>query len=304
MTVYVAHDVKAAIEAAIEEDQGATYRMWLGRVIPHMGDAYNAENHPFRSHMGASMIGKECGRAIWYSWNWVTRPKFSGRMLRLFNRGHLEEARFIAQLLTIGVKVWQQDANGKQYRISDAGGHFGGSGDGIAACLPGINADQQVLLEFKTHSEKSFKDLVANGVRESKPEHFFQMQTYMHKMGLCLALYGAVNKNNDETYWEWVVLEPETGEQLIDRAVKLVGFDGVPPRMSESPGAWKCKMCDHRPVCHLGAAPDVNCRTCAYSRPGTDGTGLWYCHQGMTPEPLKDEIKYNGCNHYTKRASL
>ena len=41
-------------------------------------------------------------------------------MLRLFNRGHIEEARFIAMLLTIGMPVYQQDAEGKQFRI-----HFG-----------------------------------------------------------------------------------------------------------------------------------------------------------------------------------
>ena len=27
----------------------------------------------FRSHLGASLIGKECERALWYDFRWVTR---------------------------------------------------------------------------------------------------------------------------------------------------------------------------------------------------------------------------------------
>ena len=45
----------------------------------------------FRSHLGASVIGNKCKRAIWFNFRWVKKPEFSGRQLRLFNRGHKEE---------------------------------------------------------------------------------------------------------------------------------------------------------------------------------------------------------------------
>ena len=44
-----------------------------------------------RAHLGASMIGRECNRALWYGFRWATVPNFPGRVLRLFKRGHDEE---------------------------------------------------------------------------------------------------------------------------------------------------------------------------------------------------------------------
>lgn len=47
-----------------------------------------------RAHLGASVIGKPCARAAWYTFRWVHKPAFDGRMHRLFDRGHQEEHRF------------------------------------------------------------------------------------------------------------------------------------------------------------------------------------------------------------------
>ena len=271
-----------AIDANIAADQGASFRVALGTVIPHMGDAYRGkDDSPFRSHMGASMIGGECGRAIWYGFRWATVPTFPSRVLRLFNRGHLEEARFIAMLLAIGCQVYQQDANGNQFRISDVGGHFGGSGDGVAIGIPDVPTGVPCLLEFKTHNDKSFEKLVKEGVRASKFEHYVQMNTYMRKMGLAVALYMAVNKNNDDIYAEIVTLDSITADKFIERGRNLVLSREAPIKVSNSPGWFACKWCDHRPVCHLKAAPARNCRTCSAAEPAEDGA--WYCLHPKNP---------------------
>lgn len=292
--IYLAHLTKKAIDEAIEADQGASYRTWLGRVLPHIGDAYSGDTFPFRSHMGASLIGGECGRAVWYGFRWSRRPKFNGRLLRLFNRGHLEEGRFIAQLLMIGVQVFQQDENGKQFRISHANGHFGGSGDGIAIGLPDLPPDQSVLLEFKTHNDKSFKKLVAEGVKEAKFEHYVQMNIYMRKMGLGIALYGAVNKNDDEEHWELVALDPELADTYLDRGERLVLVQDAPKRLNNSPGFWKCKWCDLKGICHMGEQPDRNCRTCQFVSLSDNGT--WKCNK--TGANLTKEQQLEGCGEY------
>lgn len=305
MAVHLAKRTLDAINSSLEKDQGASYRKFLGQVIPHIGDAYRGEDkNPYRSHMGASGIGKDCARAIWYSFRWFTRPQFEGRILRLFNRGHLEEARFIALLLSIGVQVFQQDENGKQFRISDAGGHFGGSGDGVAVGIPDLPAGMACLLEFKTHSEKSFNKVVSEGVQSAKFEHYVQMNTYMRKMNLTVALYGAVNKNNDELHLELIALDTITADQFVDRGRQLVFLAQPPKKLSESPGWYECKFCDHRPVCHLKKEPEHNCRTCFYSRPREDGK--WYCTEpladaafGDNPQ-LTEEDQLRGCNNYLK----
>ena len=287
-----------AIEKAIAADQGASYRQHLQQVLPHIGDAYRGHDDPFRAHLGASVIGGQCGRAIWYGFHWTTIPKFGGRILRLFNRGHLEEGRFIAALLTIGVRVYQQDEHGKQFRISDVGGHFGGSGDGVGIGFPDLAPEQPCLLEFKTHNDKSFKKLVAEGVRAAKFEHYVQMQTYMRKMGLAVALYGAVNKNDDDFYFEIVHLDTATADQFIDRARQIIMMKEAPAKISQSPGWFACTWCDHKPVCHLKGVPAHNCRTCKFSSAELDGT--WVCNKpGQWENPVLGKgIQLTGCDKY------
>lgn len=300
MSFRVAVKTLEAIDKALEADQGARYREILGTVIPHIGDAFRGHQDPFRSHMGASLIGGECARAIWYGWRWVTKPKFPGRILRLFNRGHLEEARFISLLLMIGVQVYQQDAQGNQYRISHAEGHFGGSGDGVGIGIPDIDALTAALLEFKTHGDKSFKELVAKGVREAKREHYVQMQVYMRKMGLAVGLYGAVNKNDDALHLEIIVLDPDFADQYLERGLKLVLMDEPPDKLNQSPGFWKCRFCDHRPVCHLNAEPELNCRTCLYSRPIQEGQ--WVCLK--YDQVIPKELALTGCKDYERHSGI
>lgn len=286
-----------AIEDAIVADQGARYRQTLEKVLPHIGDAYRGHDAPFRSHLGASVMGGKCGRALWYGFRWATVPKFGARMLRLFNRGHLEEGRIISLLLMIGVQVYQQDENGKQYRISDVGGHFGGSGDGIGLGIPDLPPGTACLLEFKTHNDKSFKKLVAEGVRGAKFEHYVQMQIYMRKMGLAAALYVAVNKNDDDLWMEIVTLDTATSDQMLDRARTIILMKEAPPKINNSPGWFDCQWCDNKPVCHLGKAPARNCRTCKHSVPKEDGN--WYCtNPGADPTPLSKDLQLTGCNAY------
>jgi len=306
--VDVARDLCLLIDKVIQTDQGATYRGWLGRVLPHMSDAYKDTEESHRSHMGASQLGQDCGRAVWYSFRWATKGAHSGRMLRLFNRGHIEEARFIAMLLTVGMPVYQQDENGKQFRISFGDGHGGGSGDGVTQ----YNGSP-TLLECKTHNEKSFIELAGSleswrkyldgeghfkgkGVRDAKPDHFVQSQIYMRKMGLALCLYMGVCKNTDDLYIELLTLNSEHADQYIDRGEKLIQMSTPPKKISESPGFWKCTYCEHRRVCHMKLPPDRNCRTCKYIQLESDGK--WSCTYPAQQMILSPKKQLEGCYRY------
>ena len=298
--VYLATKTLTAIEEKIQSDQGASFRGALGKVIGHMDDAYREDNFPFRTHLGASGIGGECARQIWYGFRWSTVPKFGGRLLRLFNRGHMEEARFIAMLLAIGIEIYQQDENGKQFRISDAGGHFGGSGDGVGIGIPDLEPGTACLLEFKTSAEKPFVKVQKEGVRAAKFEHYVQMQVYMRKMGLPVALYMVVNKNNDELYAEIVPFDSVVADEFIGRGVNLVWMESEPNKINESPGWFTCRWCDHRPVCHLNAEPAKTCRSCTRASPREDGT--WSCFlDAQEPVTLSKEMQFAACDEYKRK---
>jgi len=239
-----------------------------------------------RPHLGGSMLGDECDRKLWYSFRWTLPPSFNGRMLRLFETGQLEEERIVRELRGIGMTVWEVDPDtGKQVRISMAGGHAGGSLDGIGMDVPG--SGKAHVLEFKTHNSKSFKELQKKGVEEAKPMHYAQMQIYGYKMELERFLYVAKNKDTDELYVERGHIKRSAGAALEARAEKIVFSDEPLERIATDPSFFKCKFCDYSPVCHGNKAPAVSCRTCAFSTPRPDGT--WYCERHSTDLTTDDQ---------------
>jgi hypothetical protein len=306
----IATKTLAAIEAALIKDQGAKYRGLLKDLMPTASDAYSTKEEDFRNHLGASLIGRECARELWFSFHWCTLERFDGRMLRLFNTGHLAEPKMVALLKLIGCQVWQIDANGKQFRINGHRGHFGGSMDGVAVGIPDLPEGLAAITEFKTHGEKSFVKLVADGVRVAKPEHVTQMNIYMGKNSLTWAFYMAVNKNTDELHAELIPFDPTQYQRYLDRSAMIIDSATPPPRISNTPGFFKCKFCSHIKLCHLDMLPVKNCRTCISSRILDEGK--WACvhpvaklagdSEILTPEEQRAECDFWEMNPVIKSA--
>lgn len=274
--------------------------MDYGQRLTHLVDAaaqgMYAEDG-LRTHLGASVVGDKCMRAVWYGFRWAERELFEGRMLRLFAHGQREEEVFVELLRKAGAKVWTHDAEKRQFRISGLGGHFGGSMDGVARELPGLPShipkETPILLELKTHNDKSFKDLLSKGLVASKPRHFKQAQSYMHLSGLKFCLYCAVNKNDEALWFYLFEYDPAVGTSLLLRAETVVFGEGLPPRISETPAWFECRFCAFKDICHAKTPPRINCRTCAFSRPERDGS--WSCSKGQTE--ITDKPK-EGCEQY------
>ena len=246
-----------------------------------------------RSHLGASLIGRECKRYLWYVFRWCLHEKTTGRQQRLFNRGHREEARFIEWLEGIGFKVWfenrDEGPNEKgefpQYRISDVMGHFGGSLDGIAVLPERYGIAEPVLLEFKTNGTGAgFNKLADDGMPIAKLEHFAQTSTYGKKYNFRYCVYLNINKNDDSLHIEVVKLNHNLGEQMIMKAEQIIMSQTAPARLSDNPTFHKCGYCHMKEVCHKGAVVEVNCRSCAFARPVENAE--WFCevHNGNIPK--------------------
>lgn len=249
-----------------------------------------------RNHLGASLIGHECNRYLWYTFRWVEAAAFSGRVQRLFNRGHQTEPRFIEWLRGIGFEVWEVDpATGKQFRIHGVQGHFGGSLDGILRAPAAYKINEPLLLEMKTAATgPKFNALKEKGVKKEKPQHYAQMCSYGVQYGFKYALYMAINKNDDDIHIEIVELDWDHGAQMVARAEAIITAEFPPHRVNESPAFWLCKLCDRHDVCHKGAKYEVNCRSCHNAQPVANGE--WWCkHWGAVIPP--DAIP-KACGHW------
>ena len=250
-----------------------------------------ADQEP-RAHLGASAIGHRCERRLWYAFRWVGRETFDARMLRLFDRGQREEATFVEELRGAGVEVLEVDpSTGSQFSFKAAGGHMGGSLDGVAKGIPDSPSLWHVL-EFKTHSAKSFADLQKKGVKASKPLHYAQMQAYMRMSGLTRALYLAVNKDTDEVYGERVKLDAAFAASLFEKAERVVFASEPLPGISSDPAWFECKFCPAARVCHGNALPEVSCRTCLHATPERED-GRWTC--AKHGDDLRTAKQREGC---------
>jgi hypothetical protein len=252
----------------------------------------NAEDG-FRTHLGASLIGRPCGRSLWYAFRWARKASFDARTLRLFARGQREEDVMAGLLRSAGMNIMQVDAStGQQFRFSDCDGHFGGSMDGGVQGVPDAPKAWHVW-ECKTAGKKAFDDLAAKGVRESKPEHWAQMQCYMHWTGMERALYTTVCKDDDRLHIERVGYDKKAAEQFIALAHHIINAPEPLERIG-SPDFYLCKWCDHHAICHGEEAPAVNCRTCAHSTPVKDAG--WTCEGRGVNLTTSDQRK--GCEHH------
>lgn len=261
--------------------------------------SHESKAEPPRPHMGCSQLGHPCDRWLWLSFRWAVQPKFKGRILRLFRRGQLEESTIVSDLRAIGMDV--RNTGTAQSRV-DFGAHVSGSIDAIIESgVPGA-IKKRHLAEFKTHSSKSFADLEKNGVEKSKPEHFVQMQLYMHGTKIDRALYLAVCKDDDRIYTERVRYDKEVAEKFIARGRRLTLEDRMPPPISTDPSWYQCKFCDAHEFCHSSkTTKHVNCRTCAHSTAKEDST--WRCER-HDADGIPVEFQRKACDSHVLHPDL
>lgn len=232
-----------------------------------------------RPYLGASQLGAECTRALWYAFRWVyPGDELEGRRLRLFDTGHREETRIIEDLREGGITVF-----GEQGGFSALGGHLQGHIDGVARGLPEAPKTPH-LLEIKTHNDRSFKDLLTKGLKASKPVHYAQMVLYMHQLKFERGIYIALNKNDESIYTERIGHGgiDKAAKALLSKAEHIISTSVAPPKLHEDPdkpAAYVCGWCPAKGVCHDQAWARVNCRTCISSAAVLGGDGAWHCER-------------------------
>src|SRR5882762_3368169 len=151
----------------------------LSEEIDVFCETFYEQGH--RNHLGASELGEECWRKLWYGFRWVKQERFDGRMMRLFNVGHSAEPRFISYLKGIGFDVKEFDENGKQFRMAGALGHYGGSLDGLCKAPARYQLSEDIILSlsFKTNGTGAGYNKVAEQpLQKSKPKHWAQEVQY------------------------------------------------------------------------------------------------------------------------------
>lgn len=259
-------------------------------IISKIYEAYEKKNSFYLTRLGASGIGYECSREVWYNWRGFSKGDFPGRILRLFETGYIQEDRVVADLRKAGYEVFEKDGFGKQFTYTYSNGHFVYKSDGV------IKVDTPHVLEVKSSNKNGYEKLVKSGVQKIKPEHYAQMQIGCFLMDIPDALYVVVCKDDESYYVEQIKADPEYQSRLCKKIDDIVQATIAPIGISPDGTAWGCKYCDHKGLCAGTAEPVKTCRSCQNATVVSNGD--WAC--GLDGVVLSQEKQLEACSDYNR----
>ena len=197
-----------------------------------------------RDYMGASGLGEECDRKLWYSYK-KPKPVTSARLKRIFDMGNIIEDYLVRIFRDAGLTVYDVMENGDQFGFKD--GDIAGHCDGVVVGLP--ESSKPHLLEFKSAKASSYKAFVKNGVKKENKKYYVQMQIYMNKLNLDRALFVMMNKDTQELYFERVEYDKVCAETFLLRGKEIAKEEEEPERKYPKSTFYKCKWCDWNNEC-------------------------------------------------------
>ncbi len=209
-----------------------------------------------RDYLGASRLGAACERQLQYEY--AKAPvdpgrAFSGRLLRIFERGHRTEDMVIRWLRLAGFVLKTEDRDGQQFGFSAANGKLRGHCDGVL--VDGLEGfSYPALWENKCVGVRSFTQIVKQGLAVARPVYAAQVATYQAYFNLHEhpAVFTAVNADSMEVHTEIVPFNAALAQKMSDRAVKVITATDAGellPRSFIEPTHFECRMCPFQDRC-------------------------------------------------------
>ena len=197
-----------------------------------------------RLYIGASSIGSDCMRQIWYGYKGYEGEPHTPRMQRNMDIGKRFESMVLDWLELAGVSVFRPNEANRYLEFWDAElPYFKGHAD---ALLPDLNA----VIDIKVIKASSWREFVRKGLFAWSQLYYAQLQAYMGMRGIPYAYLMALNKDTGELHDERIAFNGEYYIGLKSRAEMIAISESEPPRVSGNPSWWLCKICKYRGVCH------------------------------------------------------
>jgi hypothetical protein len=206
-----------------------------------------------RQYLGASRLGAACERQLQFEYAQAPVDPgrdTDGRMLRVFERGHVIEDCMIEWLRGAGFDLRTRKPNGEQFGFSALDGRLQGHVDGVIVAGPdlGPGFGYPALWETKCLSHKSWRDLEKHRLAAAKPVYTAQIALYQAYLELYAhpALFTAVNADTMEIYAELVPFDARLAQRMSDRAVRIITATEAGellPRAFRDPTHFECRMC-------------------------------------------------------------
>lgn len=213
------------------------------------------EKQPARNYLGASRLGEDCARKLFYEYTKAPSQGFNGKTYRIFDFGHDAEERVAANLRYAGFELKTHKDDGSQFGFGtawkDGIARISGHIDGVLLGGP-IDLPYPLLWENKALGNKSWNKTVTEGVKKSKPVYYAQMQIYNAYLELPNgSLFTAINRDSGELFFELVPFDPEAAQKASDRGVKVISATQASdlPRVAKDSTDFRCRFCSYSELC-------------------------------------------------------
>lgn len=199
-----------------------------------------------RDYIGASSIGAECMRAVWYDYTGAPKQELSARTRRILDTGHILEDYVITLLERTGMIIERAspDNNFHEYAAREQP-YFKGHFDGIIRAPSSLVG----ILEIKTANDARYNQFVKLGLKKWSPQYYAQVQAMMGMSGFNKTYEVVINKDKSFIADELITYSQIEYANLCKRAEYLQKLTVPPPRVNESPLWHQCKMCKFREIC-------------------------------------------------------
>lgn len=244
-----------------------------------------------RQYLGASAIGGNCERALFYNFRWASSRSINASGLKAIADGHAVEQVMIKRLRSVmGVELFV-DEDGKQIGFTDLSGHYQGSVDGIIRheWLGEAIWENKATNVTKTEKLKKLKaEDESTALKRWDTTYYYQAQVYMHHLGFRRHYLTCCTPGGREVISVITEYNEHDAMMMRDRAERVIFGERPSVRASSDPAFYSCKWCNHWGICHASETPQVNCRTCAHSTPNRDGG--WTCVKFEVALSFEDQL--------------
>jgi hypothetical protein len=195
-----------------------------------------------RDYIGASAIGSDCLRQIWYEFKGYQGLDVPTKTRRTWAIGKHLEGLILNWIEETGIKIERT-----WYDLSaEDMPYFQGHLDSVWM----KKEKPFAIIEIKTAKDASFMIFIKKGLKGWNPQYYAQVQSYMGMSGIHKAYILVLNKDNSDISDELVTFDKVFYEQICRKAFLIANIEEAPARVHDSPLWFQCKMCKFNKVCH------------------------------------------------------
>ena len=234
------------------------YKDPLVDTLYEMEEAERASEKP-RAYVGASSIGDDCERKLWYQLRQPEKAEHAkAELILAANDGYRSEDLMAAYLRKIpGIELITHDPNGKQFGYSDLDGRYKGHADGFITGIP-LAPKTTHIWEHKAKNDKFYNQLtklkekhdIKDVLRHWDYKYYCQAVTYMDYFDIKRHYTTVVLAGTRKLQTIRTNRNPGLAKQLKEKAKRIITYTSAPYGINENPSFYKCKMCFFRNHCH------------------------------------------------------